>query len=158
MTSMLDRPVKARTFSGLARRRRLVNSLATVLVALTPLIWVLGSVIAKGFKAVTSSAWWTHSQAGMTAFVAGGGAYHAIVGTVLQGLVCAALSIPIGIMVAIYLVEYDGGGLMGRLVSFTVDILTGVPSIVAALFLYALWVGVLGFPVPSSRCPWRWSC
>ncbi|WP_261859504.1 ABC transporter permease subunit, partial [Mycobacterium montefiorense] len=41
---------------------------------------------------------------------------------------------------------YDGGGLMGRLVSFTVDILTGVPSIVAALFLYALWVGVLGFP------------
>ncbi|MDC8973149.1 phosphate ABC transporter permease PstA [Mycobacterium marinum] len=152
MTSMLDRPVKARTFSGLARRRRLVNSLATVLVtlsmlvALAPLIWVLGSVIAKGFKAVTSSAWWTHSQAGMTAFVAGGGAYHAIVGTVLQGLVCAALSIPIGIMVAIYLVEYDGGGLMGRLVSFTVDILTGVPSIVAALFLYALWVGVLGFP------------
>ncbi|EUA92623.1 phosphate-transport integral membrane ABC transporter, PstA domain protein [Mycobacterium ulcerans str. Harvey] len=74
---MLDRPVKARTFSGLARRRRLVNSLATVLVtlsmlvALTPLIRVLGSVIAKGFKAVTSSAWWTHSQAGMTAFVAG---------------------------------------------------------------------------------------
>ncbi|EUA92680.1 putative phosphate-transport integral membrane ABC transporter, PstA [Mycobacterium ulcerans str. Harvey] len=59
---------------------------------------------------------------------------------------------------AIYLVEYDRGGLMGRLVSFTVDILTGVPSIVAALFLYALWVGCWVFPVPSSRCPWRWSC
>ena len=61
-----------------------------------PLVWVLYSVVAKGFQAITSSVWWTHSQAGMTAFLAGGGAYHAIVGTVLQGLVCAAISIPIG--------------------------------------------------------------
>jgi len=90
--------------------------------------------------------WWTHSQAGMTAFVAGGGAYHAIVGTVLQGLVCAVISIPVGVMVAIYLVEYGGGTALGRLASFMVDILAGVPSIVAALFIYALWVATLGFP------------
>ena len=67
-----------------------------MVIALAPLVLVLYSVIAKGFKAITSSAWWTHSQAGMTAFVAGGGAYHAIVGTLLQGLVCAAISVPIG--------------------------------------------------------------
>ncbi|CAM4202556.1 Phosphate transport system permease protein PstA [Mycobacterium basiliense] len=151
MTSMLDRPLKMRTFSGLPRRRRLANNIATLLVtlsmaiALAPLAWVLCSVIAKGFNAVTSSTWWTHSQAGMTSFVAGGGAFHAIVGTVLQGLVCAVISIPIGILAGIYLVEYAGGAL-GKLVSFMVDILTGVPSIVAALFIYALWVEVLGFP------------
>jgi phosphate transport system permease protein len=152
MTSILDRPLKARTISVLGRRRRVANNLATVLVsvsvviALTPLLWVLCSVIAKGFKAITSTVWWTHSQAGMTAFVSGGGAYHAIVGTVLQGLVCAVISIPVGVMVAIYLVEYGGGTPLGRLASFMVDILAGVPSIVAALFIYALWVATLGFP------------
>jgi len=152
MTSMLDRPLKARTFSGLGRRRRLVNIGATVFVtlsmviALTPLVMVLGSVLAKGSKAITSTEWWTHSQAGMTAFVAGGGAYHAIVGTLLQGLVCAVISVPIGIMVAIYLVEYGGGTPLGRLASFMVDILSGVPSIVAALFIYALCVATLGLP------------
>ena len=152
MTAMLDRPVKARTFAGVSLRRRVANNLATVLVtlsmvlALVPLVWVLYSVIDKGFRMVTSSVWWTHSQAGMTAFVAGGGAYHAIVGTVLQGLVCAAISIPIGVFVAIYLVEYGGGTRLGRLTTLMVDILTGVPSIVAALFIYALWVASLGFP------------
>jgi phosphate transport system permease protein len=152
MTSLLERPLKPRKFSGRGRRRRVANNVATALVtlsmvvALTPLVLVLCSVIAKGFKVITSTAWWTHSQAGMTAFVAGGGAYHAIVGTVLLGVVCAAISIPIGIMVAIYLVEYGGGSALGRLVSFMVDILAGVPSIVAALFIYALWVATLGLP------------
>ncbi len=152
MTSMLDRPLKARGFSELGRRRRLANNLATALVtlsvaiAVTPLLLVLYSVIAKGFKAITSTAWWTHSQAGMTTFVAGGGAYHAIVGTVLLGLVCAVISVPIGILVAIYLVEYGGGTPLGRLASFMVDLLSGVPSIVAALFVYSLWVATLGLP------------
>jgi len=152
MTSLLDRPLKPRTFSGLGRRRRIENITATVLVtlamvlALTPLALVLWSVIAKGFKVITSTVWWTHSQAGMTSFVAGGGAYHAVVGTLLQGLVCAVISIPIGIMVAIYLVEYGGGSALGRLATFMVDILSGVPSIVAALFIYALCVATLGLP------------
>jgi phosphate transport system permease protein len=152
MTSILDRPLKARTFSGLGRRRRIANNVATVLVtlstlvALAPLVFVLGSVIVKGYQAITSSQWWTHSQAGMTVFAAGGGAYHAIVGTLLLGSVCAAISIPIGLMVAIYLVEYGGGTRLCRLVTFMVDILSGVPSIVAALFIYAMCVATLGLP------------
>lgn len=152
MTSMLDRPLKPRAFPGVGRRRRVANTVATALttlsmaIAVTPLVLVLCSVIAKGFKAIASTAWWTHSQAGMTAFVAGGGAYHAIVGTVLQGLVCAVISVPIGILVAIYLVEYGGGTPLGRVATFMVDILSGVPSIVAALFIYALWVATLGLP------------
>jgi phosphate transport system permease protein len=152
MTSILDRPLKARTFTGVSLRRRLVNTVATVLVtlsvavALVPLIWVLYSVVAKGFDTARSSEWWTHSQADMTAFLPGGGAYHAIVGSLMQGVVCAAISIPIGVFVAIYLVEYGGGTAMGKLTTFMVDILTGVPSIVAALFIYALWIATLGFP------------
>lgn len=152
MTSMLDRPVKARALPALGRRRRVTDNMAAVLVtlsmaiALTPLAWVLCSVLVNGLRTVMSSTWWTHSQAGMTSLKAGGGAYHAIVGTVLQGVVCAAISIPIGVLVAIYLVEYGGASALRRVVSFMVDILTGVPSIVAALFIYALWVAVLGFP------------
>ena len=152
MTSILDRPLKARTFIGVSLRRRTANTVATVLVtssvlvALIPLAWVLYSVVAKGFNTVKSSVWWTHSQADMTAFLPGGGAYHAIVGTLLQGLVCAAISIPIGLFVAVYLVEYGGGTAMGKLTTFMVDILTGVPSIVAALFIYALWIATIGFP------------
>ncbi|ORA14607.1 phosphate ABC transporter permease PstA [Mycobacterium arosiense] len=150
MTSMLDRPLKPRTFSPVSRRRRITNSVATLLVSLsllvavTPLVMVLWSVVAKGFTAIASTTWWSHSQAGMTAFVTGGGAYHALVGTVLQGLVCAVISVPLGLMVAIYLVEYGGGTPLGRSASFMVDILSGVPSIVAALFIYALCVATLG--------------
>ncbi|MDD4866657.1 MAG: phosphate ABC transporter permease PstA [Mycobacterium sp.] len=150
MTSILDRPLKARTFPGLGQRRRAANHLATVLVttamlvALAPLLLVLYSVVAKGIKAVVSTEWWTHSQAGMTAFVAGSGAGDAVLGTLLQGSLCAVLAIPIGVMVAVYLVEYGGGTRCGRLISFMVDILSGVPSIVAALFIYALWAVTLG--------------
>jgi phosphate transport system permease protein len=152
MTSILDRPLKSRTFASVSRRRRMADGCATVLVtlsmlvALTPLIWVLYSVVDKGFRAVASSEWWTHSQAEMTAFLIGGGAYHAIVGTVMQGLVCAVIAVPIGIFVAIYLVEYGRGTPLGKLTTFMVDILTGVPSIVAALFIYALCIATLGFP------------
>lgn len=152
MTSILDRPLKWRRISGLSRRRRIRNGVATVLVtlsmviALSPLVWVLGSVVASGFRAVNTSVWWTHSQAGMTALEPGGGAYHAIVGTLLLGLACAAISVPIGVLVGIYLVEYGGRNPLARLVTFTVDILAGVPSIVAALFVYAVWVGALGLP------------
>ncbi|SPM34468.1 ABC-type phosphate transport system, permease component [Mycobacterium rhizamassiliense] len=152
MTSILDRPLKARTLSKLSPRRRVANGVATVavslslVIALAPLLWVLWSVVAKGFRAIASASWWTHSQAGMTPLSIGGGAYHAILGTLLQGLLCAAMSVPVGILIAIYLVEYGRGTLRGRLASFMIDILSGVPAIVAALFIYALFVATLGLP------------
>ena len=151
MTSTLDQPVKAPTFQGVSARRKFSNNLATVLVtasvviALVPLAWVLYTVVAKGIGIVMSSTWWLNSQSGMTAFAPGGGAYHAIVGSLLQAAVCAVISIPIGVFVGIYLVEYGGGTRLGKVTTFMVDILTGVPSIVAALFIYALWVATLGF-------------
>ena len=151
MSTMLDASQKTPAFTPISRRRKLTNGLATVLVTLSvviaviPLVWVLYSVVSKGFRMLLDSTWWTNSQAGMTAFAAGGGAYHALIGTLLQGLVCAVISIPIGVLVGIYLVEYGGGSRLGKLTTFMVDILTGVPSIVAALFVYALWVATLGF-------------
>ena len=107
---------------------------------------MLVTVIAKGLPALLSATWFTHSLSGLTASSTGGGIYHALVGTLMQGLVCALISIPIGVFVAIYLVEYAGDSKLARITTFMVDILSGVPSIVAALFIYALWITTFGFP------------
>jgi len=112
-------------------------------LAVLPLVWILWTVVSKGYHMVLTSSWWTNSQRGITVRDVGGGAYHAIIGTVLQAGVTAAISVPIGILTAIYLVEY-GRGRAARLVSFMVDILTGIPSIVAALTVYALWISTFG--------------
>ncbi|MFD4468792.1 phosphate ABC transporter permease PstA [Rhodococcus sp. NPDC058505] len=152
MTTTMDRPVKAPTFQGVSARRRTSDLVARVLVtgsvllALVPLVWVLFTVIQKGFAAITSPTWFTHSLNGLSASSSGGGIYHALIGTILQGLVCAAISIPLGLFVAIYLVEYAGRSKLGKLTTFMVDILSGVPSIVAALFIFALWIATFGFP------------
>jgi phosphate transport system permease protein len=55
----------------------------------------------------------------------------------------AAIAVPLAVLTAIYLVEY-GRGWLARAISFMVDILSGVPSIVAALFIYAVWVTTFG--------------
>jgi phosphate transport system permease protein len=146
----LQRPATAPAFIGISGGRRFRNGLATgavtlaFLIALVPLVWVIGTVLVEGIASVLNSAWWSQSLNGLLARQAGGGAYHAIVGTLFQGLVCAVIATPIGVMVAIYLVEYGGRTRLARAVTFMVDILTGVPSIVAALFVYAVWISVFG--------------
>ncbi|GLZ31438.1 phosphate transport system permease protein PstA [Lentzea sp. NBRC 105346] len=139
------------TFQSVSTGRKIKNGLATVLVwlafavAVVPLVWVLYTVVARGFPSIVDADWWQKSLSGLLGRQQGGGAYHAIVGTLLQGLVCGVISVPIGIFVGIYLVEYGGRSKLARTTTFMVDILTGVPSIVAALFIYALWVTTLGF-------------
>ena len=130
--------------------RRLTDQVARVVMwasfglAMVPLVWILGTVVARGYELLLASSWWTTSQRNINAADVGGGAIHAIQGTLLQAAVTAAISVPLGIFTAIYLVEY-GRGRLARAVSFMVDILSGVPSIVAALFVYAVWVTTFGF-------------
>ncbi|MBZ8176366.1 phosphate ABC transporter permease PstA [Corynebacterium sp. 3HC-13] len=142
---------RSNTRVGVSTRRRFSNHFATVLIsstmflALIPLVWVLWEVVARGIGPVLHLEWWTTSQRGVMYHTAGGGALHAIVGTLVQTLITAALSIPIGIFTAIYLVEYANGSRLARFTTFMVDILTGVPSIVAALFIYSAWIVLFGF-------------
>lgn len=137
--------------SGRSGTRAFRNTLATILitlcflVALIPLIWVLWTVVSKGYSLVLDANWWGLSQRGITARRAGGGAYHAIMGSLIMALMCAVIAVPLGILGAVYLIEYGRGTRAARAVSFMIDILTGVPSIVAALFVYAVWVTILGF-------------
>lgn len=113
-------------------------------IAMVPLVWIVWSVISRGGAMLLDSRWWTNSQRGITNRVVGGGAIHAIQGTLIEALATAVMAVPVAVMTAIYLVEY-GRGRLAKAVSFTVDILTGIPSIVAALFIYAVWVTTFGF-------------
>ncbi|ATY16884.1 MULTISPECIES: phosphate ABC transporter permease PstA [Amycolatopsis] len=151
MSTTLERPATTPAFQQVSAARKVKNGVATVLVwlsfliAVIPLVWVLYTVIANGIKRIPYSNWWGQDFGSVLGDEVGGGVLHAIIGTLLQGLVCAVISVPIGLLVAIYLVEY-GRGKLARATTFMVDILSGVPSIVAALFIYALWVTTLGLP------------
>ncbi|CAM4402537.1 phosphate ABC transporter permease PstA [Nocardia ninae] len=150
-TTTLDKPIKAPTFRDVSTSRRIRNHLATGLVwlcfaiALIPLAWVLIMVVSKGFESVISIDWWQKSQKGILPDQSGGGVYHAIYGTIVQSAIAAVIAVPIGIMAAVYLVEY-GRGWLAKTTTFMVDILAGVPSIVAALFIFALWIATFGAP------------
>ncbi|MGO3035639.1 MAG: phosphate ABC transporter permease PstA [Corynebacterium variabile] len=138
-------------FTDIAASRKRKDRTATVIVyammgvALIPLIWVLVVLVAKGLPAVLDVGWWSFDMAGQLSNQAGGGISHAIIGTLTQTLVTTVISVPVGVLTAVYLVEYSRGGWLGRVTTFMVDILTGVPSIVAALFVYALWIALFGF-------------
>jgi phosphate transport system permease protein len=81
----------------------------------------------------------THSMAGVGPNDTNGGVYHAIIGTIEQLGIASLISVPLGLLVAIYLNEYGGKGL-ATLIRLLVDVMTGIPSIVAGLFVLAFWV------------------
>jgi phosphate transport system permease protein len=133
-----------RTATPLVRRRRLVDAVATgalalsVVIALIPLVALLGYTISKGAATLTLR-FLTHSMKGVGPLDANGGAYHAILGTLEQVGIASLLAVPLGLLVAIYIVEY-GRGRLRSVVRFLVDVMTGIPSIVAGLFIFAFWV------------------
>jgi phosphate transport system permease protein len=147
----LDELVKGPTFHPVSTSRKIKNRVASLLfggsflIAMVPLIWLLYTVLERGVRAVMSSTWWNRSLAGVLPEQFNGGVYHAIYGTIIQSLIAAVLAVPLGVMAAIYLVEY-GRGWFARTTTFMVDILAGVPSIVAALFIFSLWIATMGFP------------
>ena len=137
--------------SATRRRRRIVNRVMTGLlasafvVALLPLISVLWLTIGNGAKRLDST-FLTHSMRGIGARDAGGGAYHAILGTLEQVGLASLMAVPLALLTAIYLVEYGGRSRFARGVSYVVDVMTGVPSIVAGLFVFTFWILALKQP------------
>lgn len=136
--------IAARVVEG---RRRATDRMVTMLVsgvflaALVPLVSVLYTVVEEGITRFDAELF-TFSQAGIISSGAGG-AYHAIVGTLVTTGIATLISVPIGILTAIYLVEYGGGRLKTALTLF-VDIMLGIPSIVAGLFAYAVFTILFG--------------
>ena len=131
-------------------RRHAVDRLATTLIyatfvaALAALVAILTVTVIKGVQAL-SPEFFTSTMRNVSARREGGGIAHALVGTLEQVLLAAAIAVPVGIMTAVYLVEYGAGRRLAKWISFFVDVMTGIPSIIAGLFIYTFWVLTLGF-------------
>jgi len=124
------------------RRRKLLSSLfvafcgSAVVVALTPLAFVLFFVVSQGARAVNLE-FFTHMPTPVGE--AGGGMANAIVGTLILTSLAAMIAVPIGVISGVYMSEYAGTR-FAALVRFAADTLNGVPSIVIGLFAYAVVV------------------
>lgn len=112
------------------------------LVALVPLVSVIWTVVSEGVTRL-SPYFLAVSMRGVFGGMDAGGIYHAIVGTLLVTGFATLISVPIGLLAAVYLVEY-GRGRTARAVTFFVDVMTGIPSIVAGLFAYSLFALFFG--------------
>ena len=132
-------------------RRQATDRFVTAIVAtafalaMVPLVSVVIEVLTKGLGRFDVE-FFASSMRGIVG--AGGGAYHAIMGTLIITVITAVVSVPIGILAAIYLVEYGNRNRLSRVLVFFVDVMTGIPSIVAGLFAYALFVLWMG---PGAR-------
>jgi len=111
-------------------------------IAVIPLVWLIWVVLKNGAAAVNAD-FLTFSMRNVIGD-AQGGLYHALIGTLLVTIAAAVISVPIGVFAAIYLVEYGKGSKLGRVITFLVDVMTGIPSIVAGLFALALFVLMFG--------------
>ncbi|MFF4410041.1 phosphate ABC transporter permease PstA [Streptomyces sp. NPDC001262] len=128
-------------------RRQAKDRLATSLVwvsfvlAVVPLVSLVWETVSRGAK-VLDADFLTHSMGGVLTIQPGGGVYHAIIGTLEQVGIATAIAAPIGLLTAVYLVEY-GRGRLAKAVTFFVDVMTGIPSIVAGLFILSFWIIML---------------
>jgi phosphate transport system permease protein len=136
-----------------------VNRVATTglalgaVVALIPLVGVLAYTVSKGLGVINGD-FLTTTMRGVGPLDTNGGIYHSIVGTIEQVLIASLIAVPLGIVAAVYVVEY-GRGRLAAAVRFLIDVMTGIPSIVAGLFIFAFWVlalhqGFSGFAAGMS--------
>jgi phosphate transport system permease protein len=153
----------AGTLSGKRQfRNRLASSLMLValVIAAFPLVALIVMLTQKGLGVVTSLDWWTKDIPADISSVALAdkadvfgidpstaesakivfGMWPAIWGTLLTTGMAALMSIPLGILSAIYLNEYGGKGRLAKVIRFFTDVMTGVPSVVMGVFIYTVWV------------------
>ncbi|MER6223212.1 phosphate ABC transporter permease PstA [Streptomyces sp. 900105755] len=130
--------VAARVEGRRQAKDRVATSLVWVafVIAVVPLVSLLWVTISRGVK-VLDPYFLSHSMGVVADSQPGGGAYAAIIGSLEQVGLATLIGAPIGILTAIYLVEY-GRGRLAKAVTFFVDVMTGIPSIVAGLFILSL--------------------
>ena len=137
--------VTKRTSGAKAGIDRLVTVviMSAALCTILPLLFIIGFVIAKGAGSLTWG-FFHHTMEGVApdAPATAGGAFHAIIGTLIQVGLATIICVPFGVLTAVYLHEI--GGRMVPIVRVIVDAMSGIPSIVAGLFIFTVWVIGLG--------------
>ncbi|MFI7603781.1 phosphate ABC transporter permease PstA [Micromonospora sp. NPDC049366] len=127
------RAARNRTWSALIH--------SAFVLAVLPLASVVWTLVSNGVERLDGNFFLT-SMNNIGARDPEGGAYHAIVGTLEQVGIATLITVPLGILCAIYIVEY-GRGKFAFAIRFFVDVMTGIPSIVSGLFILAFWVLVV---------------
>ena len=117
---------------------------AFLLVAM-PLVSLVWTVVERGTNRFDTE-FFTETMRGVVG--EGGGIYHAIVGTLIVTGLATVMSVPFGLFTAIYLAEYGHGTRLAKAIQSMVDVMTGIPSIVAGLFAYAFFELLFG---PGTR-------
>ncbi|MBK5248501.1 MAG: phosphate ABC transporter permease PstA [Actinomycetales bacterium] len=137
--------VTSRTVEGeRLSKDRLATTLVTLafLLALIPLVSLVWTVLSDGITRFGPS-FLSTDMVGVFGNMVEGGAFHAIIGTLYVTGIASIISIPLGIFCAIYLVEY-GKGRLAKAITVLVDVMTGIPSIVAGLFAFTLFLILFG--------------
>ena len=135
---LLGVEVAARAVEGARQavdRRAVTLVGGAFLLALVPLVSLLWEAISKGIARLDPQ-FFSYSMRNVVG--EGGGAAHAIAGTLWVTGIATLISVPIGLLTAIYLAEYGRGNRTAKVITFFVDVMTGIPSIVAGLFAYSL--------------------
>lgn len=131
-------PSSPRSLFGLV-----MTGISVVCLTLTviPLVLVIGYVLVKGAARLFQPGIFTQlpPPPGLSA----GGLANAILGTIMVVALATLIAVPIGVLAAVYLSEFSGGSQIARWVRFAVNVLSGVPSIIAGIFAYGLFVAPL---------------
>jgi phosphate transport system permease protein len=145
--SLKKKPNNPRSILGMV-----MTGLATacMIITLIPLFAVLIYVAVQGLSRLNLDLF---TKLPPPPGLSGGGIAHAIIGTLIVVGLATAISVPIGVLAAVYLSEFSGGNQIARWVRFATNVLSGVPSIIAGIFAYGLLVapilgsqeGLLGF-------------
>lgn len=110
-----------------------------IVIAAVPLVAILLDVIFKGIAAIHGFGFFTQPPPGDPTSTMGG-IYNGMIGTLEMVAIGSLIFIPIGILGAVYLVEYGSGTALARAVRFFAEVMTGVPSIIFGIFVYAMVV------------------
>jgi phosphate transport system permease protein len=117
-------------------------------LALVPLVSVLWMLLKRGSQRLSLALF---TELPPAAGMAGGGIGNAFLGTLVVVAIAALISVPFGILAAVYLAEYDNDSKLGSAVRFCAKLLTGLPSILAGVFAYGVVVLTTGtFSAPAG--------
>jgi phosphate transport system permease protein len=147
-TNSAGRPVDLREPTGWRRTKNQIMTVlmwASFVIVLVPLAFVLVKVFAAGAGVISWQFLTNGTIPPNVAVVGTGGMGPAVIGTLEITGLAAVIAIPLGVLGAVYINEYGGRGVLGRLIAFMSDVMTGVPSIVMGLFIYTIWVLHFGY-------------
>lgn len=146
-----DKFKPSRSYTAARKRKDLFMRVlisAAFIVALVPLVSVLWTAIVNGIKRLDIN-FLSYNMSGViggnpTPSGGYGGIQHAIIGTLEVTFGAMVISVPIGILCAVYLVEYAHNGTLAKSIALLVDVMSGIPSIVAGLFAFSMFTIAFG--------------